>query len=266
MSGRRAPDVVNPHARAAEKRQQVLRFLRDEKYTITDLVTQLLGVAPSNALSTLYSMERKGLIVRDELEFMGHRIATIWGITSEGILEAFEPEEIATANTRPYSPGRISPRTIEHTLDVQRWRLRLEKAGCNAWKPTRLLPGQEKPRNHKDRWSVYPDGIAWIPQKTSSGEVGEIVVAFEIERTAKSSQRYVQIIRGHLKNIQAGRYGGVFYVCPEQKKADTLKALFSRLIEEKQIRYDPGGEEPLWDASRTITLFRFTPMEGGRIV
>ena len=257
MSEHLMSDPATRKARAAEKEEWVLDFLRDEIYSTTAILAVEMGVGERAARTVLNRMEKKELLVRDEIKFMGMRAIPLWGIASAGVLEGLSPEEVSKVNLRHHTPGRVSPRTIEHTLDVQRCR---QYCGIDldfeGWIPTRLLPAQNEKRDHPARWAVYPDGIAKRPTKD-----GQFVpVALEVERTRKSPQRYVQIIRGHIKNIQQKRYQRVIYYCPTQKIADSLQALFLRLMKEKNIGLFVGeGQE--YGPEQSIKLFAFRSME-----
>ncbi len=250
-------DPKKRQARAQEKIDWILEFLRDEIYSTTAVLSRWLVVNSSATLSTLYRMEKQGLIVRDSIRFLGSRATTLWGITPTGVMEGVEPEEVATMSLRHFSPGRVSPRTIEHTLDIQKCRIYCDiELDYDNWIPTRLLPAQNERKGHPQRWSVYPDGIFTAPNK---GKTKAIQVAIEVERTRKTPQRYVQIIRGHLKNVSMGRYFVAIYYCQTEKHADSLKVLFHRLIDEKKISV--WIDENEYNSENCKQFFRFRTME-----
>lgn len=251
--------ITDPKARmerAKEKQQWVLDFLRDEIYSSTQILADVMCVEDRAARTTLDRLHKAGLLVRDEIRFMESRALTLWGITATGVLEGVEPAEIATMSLRHHEPGRVSPLTVQHTLDVQRCRLLCEgeALGYEDWTSGRLLPGQSEKRGHPARWAQYPDAVASAPVKDGK----RVKVAIEVERTRKSPARYVQIIRGHLINIERQRYAAVIYFCPEKAQAEALKALFERLALEKKIVFVTGNGEHLVPSDKVISqFFRF---------
>jgi hypothetical protein len=259
MSEHLIADPAERKARAAEKEEWVLEFLRDEIYSSTAILAVVMAVGERAARNVLNRMAKRGLLVKDEVKFMGGRALPLWGITSSGVLEGLEPEEIATVNLRHHRVGGVSPITITHTLDVQRCRQYCEiDLDFEDWTPTRLLPAQNEKKSHPDRWAVYPDGVVMQP-------VGDrmLPVAIEVERTRKSPQRYVQIIRGHLQNIRKKRYLRVYYYCQSEKVANSMKALFLRMIEEKDIKFwkTVGDRDELLSSEEILRFFVFRSME-----
>jgi len=257
MSEQLMKDPAQRKARAAEKEEWVLEFLRDEIYSTTAILAVEMGVGERAARTVLNRMEKKGLLVRDEVKFMGMRALPLWGITSTGVLEGLTPEEVSKINLRYHSPGRVKPSTIEHTLDVQRCRQHCTiDLDYEDWVSERYFPGQNEKKNHPSRWPKYPDGIAKRPTKD-----GQFVpVALEVERTRKTPQRYVQVIRGHLQNIKQKRYSRVIYYCLTQKAADSLQALFLRLMQEKKIKLYLS-EDQEYGPEQCIKLFAFRSIE-----
>ena len=218
--------------RVIDKQNAVLRFLKDEIYSSTENLGTLLYLQRRATVRTLNRMVDQGLLIADKVSFIGSSAVEIWGISSEGMLAILTPEEITSGSLRTYSAGRISPRTIEHTLDIHRVRLHYEQyKGCKKWQPTRLLPGHSEKRGHNSRWHCYPDSIGWKDMENGSVKA----IAFEIERTRKTPQRYVQLLKSHIRNMEEDRYQRVCYYCLTIKKAEALKALFHRLIDDKQM-------------------------------
>lgn len=254
--------IADPKERkeAAEfKEGRVLEWLRDEIYSTTAVLSKVLFISANRSatLSTLYRLEKRGFLVRDEIRFMGRRTATLWGITAAGVLEGVSPSAIAKMNLRHHTPGRVSPLTIEHSLDVQLVRLQLEdEEDWSDWVPGRLLPGQHQRKGHPDRWPVYPDATAIWPLDGKRYRM-----AIEVERTRKTPQRYVQVIRGHLSSIEAGRYAAVMYFCPTESQAVSLKALFRRLITDNEI-VTWWEDEEVQSTERAIGKFVFRSIEG----
>jgi len=250
-------DPKERQARADEKEEWVLYFLRDEVYSSTAILANEMRVGVRAARTVLNRMEKKGLLVKDEVRFMGMKALPLWGITSAGIMHGLDSNEVNTVSLKYHRVGRISPLTIEHTLDVQQCQQYfLFNLDHDDWISTRFLPGHNEKRNSPERWPVYPDGIAKYSDEKNNCRLS----AIEVERSRKTPARYVQLIRGHLRNIKVGRYCEVIYYCPTQKMADSLKALFLRLVGQKNITLSVNPEEQ-YNSAECLEFFKFKTME-----
>lgn len=78
-------DPAERRKRAQEKEQWVLEFLRDEIYSTTAILAVEMAVGERAARDVLARMEKRGLLVRDEIRFMGSRAIPLWGITTAGV-------------------------------------------------------------------------------------------------------------------------------------------------------------------------------------
>ncbi len=174
MSSYLIADPTERMNRAAEKESWVLDFLRDEIYSTTKILAKYIVVDDRTARRLLRRMEKKGLLICDEIRFMGMKAVPLWGISSEGMLEGLSVDEIGKTKLKHHTPGRVSPITIAHTLDVQKYRIYLEFThDLEDWIPTRLLPAQNEKKNHHLRWPVYPDGVGNVQTKNK----GQLVVS-----------------------------------------------------------------------------------------
>lgn len=213
-----------PHAerqaRAADKRWQILRFLRSEIWSTQSVIGQVIGVsARPPQWRVLVALEKEGLVTRAPVEVFGKKVATIWGITAHGQAMAVdvnaEDEEVVS---NYFEPGKFSPFTAQHHLDIQEMRLRAEAAGWTDWLPGTSMglsaPGMKR-----------PDAVARSP--------GGLRVALEVERTAKTRKRYVEIVSSALQAIKRGDFDCVHYVCPTEGLAAGLERLFRGI---KQVR------------------------------
>jgi len=244
--------------RAEQKEALVLVFLRDEIYSSTAVLAIEMGIGERGARNVLNRMADKQLLIKDEVKFMANKALPLWGITSTGIMHNLEPEDVEHISLRHHKPQRVSPLTIEHTLDVQRCRqYLLHKVLCKDWIPTRLLPGHNQKRSSGLRWLAYPDGIVQYPSRKGD----YMPVALEIERTRKTPARYVQIIWGHLENIRKEHYYRVIYYCQTQKAADSLRALFLRLMPHKGIKQLSSDHGNTYGPEECIKLFAFSSIE-----
>lgn len=192
-------------SRTAEKRDKLLRFLRDETWSSLANLSDLLGMSISPTFKTLQQLTRDDFLVEHKIPEL--RLG-LWGITPKGL--AFAWDESEAMAFRPYfEPGKLSVTSIRHNLDIQRARLIAERAGWTGWIPgTRLPPGLKK----------RPDAVA-------SNTAGE-KIAVEVERSVKTQKRYESIFSIYLQLIRQGHYQSVHYVCPDAALAPRLQRLF----------------------------------------
>ena len=234
MAGQLISDPKERAERAAEKERFILEWLADFVYSTTDVLGLVLELNPSATLSALRRLERKGYIIRDEIPVYGRIVLPIWGITTTGLMAYLTPKDIETKKLRYYQKGRVALSSLQHEMDVQRVALlceQPEKYNSQYWTTNRDLPWPSKKGD--PRWPVYPDGLMNVPTKGDENKLAAIAV--EVERTRKTPKRYVQILKGHATNISQGRYCGVIYFCLDQQAADSLRALFKRIIKEEKI-------------------------------
>jgi hypothetical protein len=247
-------DPAERTRRAIDKESRVLCFLRDEVYSTTSILALVMGVGERAARTVLNRMEKKGLLLKDAVQFMGMKAVPLWGITSTGILHNLTPEQVAIVNLRYHSPGSVKALTIAHTLDTQECRLYCERElQFKGWTPDRLLPGKGLKKSDVNRWDHYPDGLGEVMQQEKQITYK---VAIEIERTRKTPGRYIDVVKAHLRNIQKGRYARVWYFCSTQNDANSLQALFLRLMKEKDIGYWPDASSK-YLPEQSIKLFKF---------
>ena len=77
-------DPAERAKRAADKEEWVLEFLREEVYSTTAILSDVMAIGERAARSVLARMEKKGLLVRDEVKFMGMKAIPLWGIRGSG--------------------------------------------------------------------------------------------------------------------------------------------------------------------------------------
>lgn len=208
-------------ARVAEKREKVLRFLKDEIFTNRIVAQQLLGLNSRQAVyTTLGGMERDGLIKRDTLPLPGGHQITLWGITPAGQLMAFNPNTEAY-NDRYFEPGRVGLTVLDHTLDLQLLRLQAEAAGWTGWTLGDRIGKWQKGQSRPDAVATDPQGVRW---------------AIECERTIKTRKRYEAILKDRLLAIKQGAVNKVAWLCPEEEQAGRLRAAIKSVPETAEIR------------------------------
>ncbi len=213
MKGRLLPPAERA-LRIATKEHSLLRFLRTEHYTTSDIAGQVMGLNSRQAThSTLKRIESRELIRAAQIELATGRRIVLWGITAHGQAQAYVIGE-ETPLDRVFEPGRVGQTVIQHTLDLQRLRLQVEAAGWTDW-----LAG--------DRIGKWTKGEA-RPDALVTNLTGEHL-AIEVERTTKTRKRYACLIVDRLLAIKAGRFSRVIYACPTMEQATRLAGLFATL-------------------------------------
>lgn len=219
-------DPAQRAARALEKRRLVLRFLRDEIWTSTEIVGLMLGISYPAAHTLLKVMDRDGLTTSSELfvrSKRGAQRAVLHGITSQGLAYAWDLAEIQESR-HPWEPSKINPLFVPHNIETQRARLRATHRGWHKWRPARSLMGIGLPK--------LPDGEVVDP----SG----LKIAVEIEREIKTDKRYEAVIGAYVAQMKKDeRWDRVDYLCPDVEFAARLARVFGRL---RQLRLEgPSG-------------------------
>jgi hypothetical protein len=215
-------DPAQRIARAAEKRREVLRFLRDEIWTVTDVVAQLLGVGYPAAHALLKVMQRDGLVTSASMFIAsprGVRRVVLHGITAQGLAFAWPADEVAEPR-RPWESSKTNALFVPHQIEVQLARIRAEQAGWTNWLPARMLMGLGLPKL-PDAEARSPDGVP---------------VGVEVEREIKTDRRYEAVIGAYIAQMKAdGRWDRVDYLCPNADFAKRLARVFGNL---KQLRLE----------------------------
>ena len=198
-------------ARAQQKRQLILRFLREEIWANVANIGELLRVKPIAAIRTLEKLANEDLLRHHLLPTMGGHLV-LYGITPHGqALAAKDGEEIFE---KVFMPSRVAPTYARHTLDIQLLRIRAERTGWTAWVNADRL----------DKWEagqMRPDAFATSPQRKR--------VAIECERTIKSPKRYLDILNGWLQSIRKGEVDRVVWVSPDERIRDRLRQIVTSI-------------------------------------
>jgi hypothetical protein len=240
---------------AAKNESGILDFLRDELYSTTAILGDVIAVQPRQARNVLARLERKGFVVRDEVRFMGRKAIPLWGITFQGLMEGLTPEKIASASLRPHKVGSVKVPMLEHTLAIQACRAwHLGEPNFIQWDMERNLPCRHLPTRDLSRWLHYPDAVL-----TTGSAQNPSRIAVEVELNHKSQPRYAQIIRAHYNNIENNRYQKIWYFCRTHTHADKLAALFLRIAKDQKIAYWEHGER--LTVERSLELFTFFSLQ-----
>ncbi|TVO32105.1 hypothetical protein [Vibrio algivorus] len=222
--------------RALDNRLAITRFLRDEIFTDSEVLAQVLGLSHVSSVNKiLNSMASAGLLIK-------HRLPSkklIWGITASGALFSYQEEEDAPVDFKTFRASKFNALTFEHKKALQKIRLQTQKIGWENWQTFPIVSGRKS-----------PDGLVLWPEKG--------LVAIEYEKTIKASKRYDGIIRAHLEAIVAKRYKKVFYVCPNESITGHVKRIFTKQVGRSFV---VQGRSMVLTENAFLSIFRFYSLE-----
>lgn len=239
--------LMSPEARL--KRQQekfvlVLSFLREETWTSTQIISELIDVSYSTAhqllkkMSDLHLTKSAAMYIRST---RGVCRVVLHGVTNHGLAMSLSNSSSIEIG-RAWEPSKLSPLFVPHQLELQSVRLRAERLGWQSWKPARMLAGQGLPK--------LPDAEAYTPDK--------FPVAIELERHIKSIKRYEVVIGSYMWVIKQKKiWQRIDYLCPTADFAEKISNVFSRVdhIRVEATSVGPGRSGRL-EASH-LSFFRF---------
>lgn len=215
-------------ARQFEKRQRLLRFLREEIWSTPDILGQVLGLHSRQAVwKSLRQFHAEEIVRCHEYIALGGRIL-IWGITAHGQSLAFNLDS-ETVSRHYFEPSKVSEFTLRHSLDIQRLRIAAESFGWTNWRNGQTLGAIEKGMNRPDAIANDPAGVK---------------VALECERTIKTVKRYQVILSGYLQAIKRAEFSRVIWVCPTPDLALRLRSIVcgisSVVVNGQRVPIDPN--------------------------
>lgn len=208
-------DPVERAARTEQKRRLIMRFLRSEIFSTPSVLAELIQTTdPRTIKSTVNAMVRDGLLARESV-LLGWRNVHLVGITPHGQAMAWRADDGEELVGRHYERGRVGLTVIDHTLDLQRLRIRLSRAGWKDWtNADRITPEARANVQVKRQSYKRPDALARHPSRG--------VIAIECERHVKTRKRYEAVIGSHLSSIKTGAFSAVVWACPTPELSATV--------------------------------------------
>lgn len=196
-------------ARRNEKQRALLRFLRQEIWSTSAILGQVMGLSARQAIHrSLTNFEREGLLKRYGIEQLGG-VLTLWGITAHGQGLAFNPDCEQPVSAY-FELSKVSPSHVAHALALQQLRISAEFAGWSGWTNGDRLGSAAKGAKRPDALVSAPTGQRF---------------AIEIERHIKTKKRYESILASCLQAIRRGDFAAVAWVCPDEGMAQRLAAI-----------------------------------------
>lgn len=213
--------MLDPAARAArreQKRRLILRFLRSEIFSTPAVLSELIDTAdPRTIRRTVEGLVRDGMVVRDTIK-LDWRTVHLVGITPHGQAAAWRPDDGEPLVEKAYERGRVGLTVIGHTLDLQRLRIRLARAGWRGWtNADRIAPEMRSGAQVKQKNYKRPDALAHHPTRG--------MVAIECERHIKTRKRYEMIVASHIASMKNGAFQAVAWACPTSDISAALKRI-----------------------------------------
>lgn len=248
--------MLNPaerKARTEQKRRLILRFLRTETFSTPAVLSELIGTHdPRTITRTANALARDGLVVRDVVQ-IGWRNVHLIGITAHGQAMAWRADDGEELIEKVYEKGRVGLTVIDHTLDLQRLRIRLSRAGWKGWVNADHISPEARTRAAvQNKGYKRPDALVRHPQ---SG-----VVAIECERSIKGRKRYQAVIESHLASIKAGNFSAAVWTCPTPELATALQRVLDGIeyvrVQGSSIKLGPDERAKLivTDYESIVTL------------
>lgn len=215
-------DPAERKARTEQKRRLILRFLRTEIFSTPAVLSELIGTAdPRTITRTANALARDGLVVR-EVVTIGWRNVHLIGITPHGQAMAWRPDDGEPLIEKVFERGRVGLTLIDHTLDLQRLRIRLSRAGWKGWtNADQIAPSARANAAVQSKAYKRPDALVRHPSRG--------VIAIECERSIKSRKRYQAIIESHLAGIKTGQFSEVVWTCPTPELATALRKVLESI-------------------------------------
>lgn len=215
-------DPTERKARTEQKRRLIIRFLRTETFSTPAVLSELIGTADSRTISrTANALERDGLVAR-EVVTVGWRNIHLIGITPHGQAMAWRHDDGEPLIEKVYERGRVGLTVIDHTLDLQRLRIRLSRAGWKGWtNADQIAPSARANAAIASKSYKRPDALARHPSRG--------LLAIECERSVKSRKRYQAIIESHLSSIKTGSFSAVVWTCPTLELATALRRVLESI-------------------------------------
>lgn len=228
-------------ARKEEKEQQILRFLRDQIWSTPEILGEVANVKARQTIhKTLTRMEKQDLIARHCFETLGGK-KTVWGITNQGQICAFDPNADEAPNQNYFDPSRVAETTAHHHIGIQRIRLAAEKNGWSNWVDGNTLKASNKDGKRPDALFTSPGGSRF---------------AIEFERSFKTIKRYEVILSIYLQALKQRDVDSVIWICPDLKFKRRLETIILGIK-----RVNVRSQSVLIDPERHHINLHFIPID-----
>lgn len=204
-------DPAERDRRRRNKRDRVLRWLRLNTWSTSDVLRQVAGFGSRQAIQKLLQGLCGDELIRNATisgEF-GHHVI-VWGITTHGAaMAALEGEPVSV---RIFEPSKVNPLTMQHALDVQGLQLRAQNGGWQ-WQ---AIDGELSRSEAK-----YADAVVLRPDGSR--------VALEVERTVKTAKRYAEILIAHLEARKQGKWDWIYYLSPDAVISNRVRRSYEEI-------------------------------------
>jgi len=224
----------------------VLKWLSQEPYTTVENMALLLGVTKPGARKILNKMVKDGWLNRDELEWVGVAGKLhLFGVSQHGLNAQKIVHDDEPVYNRVFRRGKTKPINGPHILRLQLARIYLDRVSNPNNDFRKYTLDRELPNFGEKiyKWSKYPDAIIENSHLQFSDSPGRALsIGIELERSGKGQERYREILKNHLRNINdrnsenglSDRYDIAYYFLRSQRVADNMRASFDKYIDESE--------------------------------
>ena len=240
------PELIHSYEvkeyRRAQIRAEICELLRDEFYTVTEIVIHLGGYkSRQGASKVLNQMVREGLLIRHQIKSLGGRGLVLWGITKFGACYYLREEEIER-RIKYFDPSKVSLSTLEHKIEIQKAKI--------------LLKNQEfyvcRLKDHEFK-KKEPDFLFTHHSFDNKYYAGEV------ELTIKTKKRYIEIFKNYyrdkcyLESSMNECLEQVFWITKTDSDATRLIKIFKFISENK-------CSEEICELHTVMTIHEFNEM------
>lgn len=206
-----------------ENEKMLLELCKRFKYTTADLVQSHLNISRTGTYQFLKRIENKGLI-KSHIYDNNLCKRKLIGITLQGlnVLESLKPEKEQNTiqENRIFSISKFKESHHNHNYQIQKFCIDVMQYKRFKYrqniKITGFKLGSEEIgefRNKKTRLNQkFPDVTLYLYNTETDTAFKH---AFEIELTAKSKSRYLEVTWSYKNNLESGKYERVVYLHPK---------------------------------------------------
>ncbi|APC98003.1 winged helix-turn-helix transcriptional regulator [Francisella frigiditurris] len=182
--------------------QKILSYLAEFKYSTPKTLEKALNINYKTLTGALKRYEKQELITVIEIQAPKTKVVGIsWqGLAELGIID----------QTKIFHESRFNERTLIHWLQCQNYAILSRNKGLKCY-PAPAQKFASKGRGKTD-----------LIEERDSFSIG-----IEIERTAKTLNRYAEVWGGHVQAIQNKEIDGVKYVLTT-KRAEVVEKIFNK--------------------------------------
>jgi len=184
-------------------KEKILNWLYEFKYSKAKILQKVSGISIKGVRKYLAKLEKNKWVISEKIP---NSLEKVYGITREGIGEIGMMDKY-----RQFQLSKFNHTMSIHNFDLQELQLFLLKkynTKMHIINPKTVIDSIRR-----------PDGILYTHNN---------VLAFELERTTKSKERYKRIFGDYVQDLMCGKFTHVNYIIT-RKSALTVRKTFNDL-------------------------------------